>query len=70
MSGKPAARITDSTACPHVGHDSNPIVTGSKDVFFDGLPAARQGDVSECGGALVSELATTIFINDRPAATT
>ncbi|PNY78755.1 PAAR domain-containing protein [Pseudomonas fluorescens] len=69
MSGKPAARVTDPTACPLPGHGTNPIGAGSSDVFFDGLPAARQGDASECGGALVGDLATTVFINGKPAAT-
>ncbi|MCO2696043.1 hypothetical protein FA307_22340, partial [Pseudomonas aeruginosa] len=40
MSGKPAARVTDPTTCPVPGHGSNPIVQGSPDVVFDGLPAA------------------------------
>ncbi len=35
MSGKPAARVSDPTACPLPGHGSNPIVVGSADVFFD-----------------------------------
>lgn len=42
MSGKPAARLTDPTACPVSGHGTNPIAAGSGDVFFDGLAAARQ----------------------------
>lgn len=29
MSGKPAARVTDPTACPIPGHGVNPIVSGS-----------------------------------------
>ncbi|HBP5739193.1 TPA: Rhs element Vgr protein, partial [Pseudomonas aeruginosa] len=49
MSGKPAARATDPTACSLPGHGTNPIVQGSPDVIFDGLPAARQGDASACG---------------------
>ncbi|NUU38157.1 PAAR domain-containing protein [Pseudomonas sp. C2B4] len=69
MSGKPAARVSDPTACPLPGHGLNPIAVGSGDVFFDGLAAARQGDVSACGGALVGELASTVLINGRPAAT-
>ena len=69
MSGKPAARVTDPTACPLPGHGTNPIVEGSADVFFDGLPAAREGDATECGGAMSGGLATTVFINGRPAAT-
>ncbi|MGK4751950.1 PAAR domain-containing protein, partial [Pseudomonas aeruginosa] len=43
MSGKPAARLGDPTACPLPGHGSNPIVGGSPDVFFDHRSAARQG---------------------------
>ncbi|MFK1549777.1 PAAR domain-containing protein [Pseudomonas aeruginosa] len=69
MSGKPAARVSDPTACPLPGHGSNPIAVGSGDVFFDGLAAARQGDTSACGGALVGGLASTVLINGRPAAT-
>ncbi|KTC00037.1 hypothetical protein GE543_19240 [Pseudomonas sp. SZ57] len=69
MSGKPAARVTDPTACPLPGHGTNPIVAGSSNVFFDGLPAARQGDASACGGAMSGGLATTVLINGKPAAT-
>lgn len=43
---KPAARVTDPTACPIPGHGTNPIVSGSADVFFDGLAAARKTDTS------------------------
>ncbi|MGW8463811.1 PAAR domain-containing protein [Pseudomonas sp. CLCA07] len=69
MSGKPAARVTDPTACPLLGHGTNPIAAGSGDVFFDGLAAAREGDASACGGAMVGDLATTVLINGKPAAT-
>ncbi|WP_085747934.1 PAAR domain-containing protein [Pseudomonas sp. R45(2017)] len=69
MSGKPAARVSDPTACPLPGHGTNPIAAGSGDVFFDGLPAAREGDASACGGAMVGDLATTVLINGKPAAT-
>jgi len=37
----PAARKSDPSSCPVPGHETNPIATGSPDVFFDGLPAAR-----------------------------
>lgn len=69
MSGKPAARLSDPTACPKTGHGTNPIAAGSGNVFFDGLPAARQGDASACGGAMSGGLATTVLINGKPAAT-
>ncbi len=69
MSGKPAARVTDPTACPLPGHGTNPIVAGSPNVLFDGLPAARQSDVSACGSPIASAVASTVFINGLPAAT-
>ncbi|MCU1718216.1 PAAR domain-containing protein [Pseudomonas sp. 5P_3.1_Bac2] len=69
MSGKPAARITDPTACPVSGHGTNPIASGSPDVLFDHLAAARQSDVSACGSPIVSAVSSTVFINGKPAAT-
>lgn len=66
---KPAARLSDPTSCPHTGHGTNPIVQGSPDVLFDGLPAARMNDKSACDSPLVSELSSTVFINGQPAAT-
>jgi len=69
MSGKPAARLSDPTACPIPGHGSNPIVAGSPDVLFDSLPAARMGDASACGGALASAVIPTVLINGKPATT-
>jgi len=68
MSGKPAARLGDPTACPLPGHGSNPIAAGSPDVLFDGLPAARLGDVSACGGAMSGGLIANVLINGKPAA--
>lgn len=69
MSGKPAARVTDPTACPLPGHGTNPIAVGSPNVLFDGLPAARQGDPSACGGAMASNVIPNVLINGMPAAT-
>jgi uncharacterized Zn-binding protein involved in type VI secretion len=69
MSGKPAARLSDPTACPIPGHGTNPIAAGSPDVLFDSLPAARQGDPSACGGALASAVIPTVLINGMPATT-
>ncbi len=68
MSGKPAARLGDPTACPVPGHGNNPITAGSSDVLFDGLPAARMGDASACGGAMASAVIPTVLINGKPAA--
>lgn len=69
MSGKPAARRSDPTACPIPGHGVNPIASGSPDVLFDNLSAARQGDSSACGGALVGNVIPNVLINGMPATT-
>lgn len=69
MSGKPAARQTDPTSCPMPGHGTNPIATGSPNVFFDNLPAARMSDTSACGSPIVGAVASTVLINGLPAAT-
>jgi uncharacterized Zn-binding protein involved in type VI secretion len=69
MSGKPAARLSDPTACPLPGHGVNPIAVGSPNVLFDSLPAARQGDPSACGGAMAGNVIGNVLINGKPAAT-
>jgi len=65
---KPAARLTDPTSCPMPGHGAQSIASGSPDVFFDGLAAARKGDTCTCGSALVSGVSATVFINGKNAA--
>ncbi|WP_240923351.1 PAAR domain-containing protein [Metapseudomonas otitidis] len=69
MSGKPAARVGDPAACPMPGHGVNPIVSGSPDVLFDGMSAARQTDSTACGGALVGNVIPNVLINGLPATT-
>jgi uncharacterized Zn-binding protein involved in type VI secretion len=69
MSGKPAARVNDPTACPVPGHGNNPISAGSPDVLFDGLPAARMGDPTACGSTLAGAVIPTVLINGKPATT-
>ncbi|MFI8744373.1 PAAR domain-containing protein [Pseudomonas sp. NPDC077186] len=69
MSGKPAARVSDPTACPVPGHGTNPIVSGSPDVLFDGLSAARQTDSTACGSALAGNVISNVLINGLPATT-
>lgn len=64
MSIKPAARKGD----PTLDGDLNPIDSGSPDVLIDGLPAAREGDTSECGSELCDNLSSTVLINGRAAA--
>lgn len=69
MSGKPAARVSDPTACPVPGHGTNPIVSSSPDVLFDGLGAARQTDSTACGSALAGNVIPNVLINGLPATT-
>jgi uncharacterized Zn-binding protein involved in type VI secretion len=69
MSGKPAARLSDPTACPVPGHGVNPIAAGSPDVLFDSLPAARQNDPTACGSALAGNVIPNVLINGMPATT-
>lgn len=69
MSGKPAARVSDPTACPVPGHGTNPISAGSPNVLFDNLPAARQNDPTACGSALASAVIPNVLINNMPATT-
>lgn len=68
MSGKPAARLTDPTTCPLPGHGSPPISSGSADVLFDSLPAARKADTAACGQKIIGAYSSTVFINGRNAA--
>jgi uncharacterized Zn-binding protein involved in type VI secretion len=63
MSAKPAARKGDPTA----DGDSNLIDSGSDNVLFDGLPAAREGDTTECGSELCDKLSSTVLINGKAA---
>jgi uncharacterized Zn-binding protein involved in type VI secretion len=67
MSGKPAARVSDPTACPLPGHGTNPITSGSPDVFFDGLSAARKTDSTACGSQIADNIITSVLINGLPA---
>ncbi|AZV27111.1 hypothetical protein CT157_14200 [Pseudomonas syringae] len=69
MSGKPAARLTDPTSCPLPGHGTNPIASGSPNVNFDGLAAARMSDKSACGSPITGGVSATVFINGLNAAT-
>ncbi|MNZ51947.1 PAAR motif protein [compost metagenome] len=37
-------------------------------MLFDGLPAARLGDASACGGAMSGNVIANVLINGKPAA--
>lgn len=68
MSGKPAARKTDTVSCPRCG--ATAIVSGSPDVFFDGLPAARVTDCTACGSVLTAGAMSSVIINGQAALVT
>lgn len=61
--GLPAARKTDP-------HPQGPIKEGSPNVFINGLPAARKGDLvrHHHGSEPIVEGAPNVFINGLPAA--
>ncbi|VXB18070.1 Rhs element Vgr protein [Pseudomonas sp. 8AS] len=67
MSGKPAARVSDTDACPLPGHGPNPVVVGSPNVLINNLPAARVGDATACGDTITVGI-PTILINGMPIA--
>jgi uncharacterized Zn-binding protein involved in type VI secretion len=67
MSGKPAARVSDTDACPVPGHVPNPVSSGSPDVFFNNLAAARVGDTTRCGDVITQGI-SSILINGKPVA--
>ncbi len=67
MSGKPAARVSDTNACPLPGHGPNPVVVGSPNVLINNLPTARVGDATACGDAITVGI-PTILINGMPIA--
>lgn len=69
MSGKPAARKSDPTTCPVPGHGTPQIQSGSPDVLVNGLPAARLGDIADCGQTISGAYSATVFINGKNAAT-
>ncbi len=69
MSGKPAARLSDSTTCPVPGHGITPVQTGSPNVQINSLPAARLGDTTGCGQAISGAFSSSVIINGQNAAT-
>lgn len=68
-----ASRLGDMTN-GH-GFPPKPIVSGSSNVFINGIPAARQGDTTPihclgpiCHSGAIAMGSTTVFINGKPAA--
>ena len=60
MSGKPAARVSDPTACPLPGHGTNPTTSGSPDVLINNLPTLRVGDSTACGDAVAEGIGSIV----------
>ncbi|WP_285430116.1 PAAR domain-containing protein [Pseudomonas sp. fls2-241-R2A-110] len=68
MSGKPAARKSDTVSCPRCGGTA--IDSGSPNVFFDGLLAARVTDCTTCGSILTMAAMSSVQINGQAALVT
>lgn len=64
---KPAARVSDTDACPLPGHGPNPVTAGSPNVLINNLPCARVGDPTACGDAIAVGI-PTILVNGKPIA--
>lgn len=61
--------------CPACPHDvKGPIMSGSPNVFIDGLPAARAGDIGDAGGGcgparfVIKTGDPSVLIDGKPAA--
>ncbi|MGL4886690.1 MAG: type VI secretion system PAAR protein [Aeromonas veronii] len=72
IDNKPAARVGDKLA-PHAKPGSPPhdrtIASGSKTVFFNGMPAAITGGGISCGGTVIG--GSSVIIGDQaPSAST
>ena len=64
--GQPAARLTDMHVCPMVTvlvpHVGGPIMApGAITTLIGGQPAARMGDITAHGGAIVLGLPTVLI---------
>ncbi|WP_087020954.1 PAAR domain-containing protein [Thaumasiovibrio subtropicus] len=72
--GKPAANVGSGHSCPaktgKIPHVGGPVATGSGNVFVEGKPASKVGDMCVCCGPPDSIAAGSgsVFINGQPAA--
>ena len=75
MAGKPAATIGSNHICPMcsgtVPHVGGPIAQGSPNVFINGKPVARMGDMCTCVGPpdIIVQGNPTVLVNGVPIAT-
>jgi uncharacterized Zn-binding protein involved in type VI secretion len=58
IAGIGIARMGDKASCPI--HGDSQIVSGDMTLIIDGKPAARHGDQTGCGAALIAGQQTTI----------
>jgi uncharacterized Zn-binding protein involved in type VI secretion len=71
--GKPAARLMD-IGSNHGAFPPTPIIAGSGDVFCNGRPAAREGDMLLLHAApkkpphprAIKQGSPTVFVNGKP----
>lgn len=75
MAGKPAATIGSNHTCPMCSgttpHVGGPVTQGSPNVFINGKPVARMGDMCTCIGPpdVIATGNPTVLINGIPIAT-
>lgn len=67
MSGKPAARIGDSVACPKCGQSA--IVTGVSSIIIENMPAATLTQGCGCGSTITGAVIGNVILEGLPAAT-
>lgn len=67
---KPAAVIGSHHVCPLPKHSGGPVVSGSQNVFHEGVSACRQSDPMACKSSMdtVASGSSTVYINSLQAA--
>ncbi len=74
MAGKPAATVGSNHTCPMcsgtIPHVGGPVILGSPNVFINGKPVARMGDMCTCVGPpdTIVQGNPTVLINGTPIA--
>lgn len=71
--GNPAARLNDMHTCPmsngNTPHVGGPIISTTRSVLINGLPAAKIGDTCVCSGSMDSIVtgSSSVMIEGMPA---
>lgn len=59
--GRMVARVGDAVTCPKCGRDTV-VASGDPSLVIDGQPAARDGDLTTCGAALIAGQSSTASV--------